>query len=68
MQTVSKKNTSFLKGLLRNLGLILLIGIVLFIIFPDLMRQVFGVFGGLFAPGLILVLIVIFALPRRRKR
>jgi len=56
----------FIKDLLRNLALLLLIGLVLFLIFPDIMRQIVQLYGLLFGP-VILLLLVAFALPRRRR-
>ena len=55
----------FIKDLLRNLALLLLIALVLFVIFPDIMRQIVQLYGLLFGP-VILLLLVAFALPRRR--
>jgi Na+/serine symporter len=57
----------FLKNLLRNLAILIVIGLVLLIISPDLMKQVYQFFGALFGPLVILILIV-GALPRRRKK
>jgi hypothetical protein len=57
----------FLKGLLRNLALLLIIGVVLFILFPDTMKQVFQLYGALFGP-LSIILVVVAALPRKRRR
>ena len=68
MKTQNNKGSSFIKDLLRNLGLLLLIGIALFVIFPEMMRQVFQVYGALFTPALIVILILVAALPRKRRR
>jgi hypothetical protein len=57
----------FLKDLLRNLALLLIIGVVLFILFPDTMKQVFQLYGALFGP-LAIILLVVAALPRKRRR
>jgi len=56
----------FVKGLLRNLAFIVVLGIVLFLIFPDIMKQVSQIFGGLFGPLLILIVIVA-AFPRKKR-
>lgn len=56
----------FLKDFLRNLGLLLVIGLVLYVLFPDIMRQVFQIYGALFGPVVILIIIVA-ALPRKRR-
>ena len=54
----------FLKAFLRNLVLLLVIGLVLFILFPDITRQIFQLYGALFGP-FALILVAIFALPRK---
>jgi len=56
----------FLKDLLRNLAILVGLLIVIFMISPDIMRQVFELFGGLFGP-LAIVALIVFALPRRRR-
>lgn len=58
---------AFLKQLLINLVLLLVMGVVLYLIAPDIMGQVFGVYGALFGP-LALVMLVVFALPRKSRR
>ncbi len=57
----------FLKGFLRNLGLLLIIGLILFILFPDMMKQIFQLYGTLLGPVAIVVIIVA-ALPRKKRR
>jgi hypothetical protein len=44
----------------------IIIGIVLFILFPDMMRQVFELYGALIGPLAIIILLVA-ALPRKNK-
>lgn len=57
-----------MRNFLRNLALLVVLVLLLFIIFPDMMKQVIGVYNGLgFLPIIILVLMVA-ALPRRRSR
>lgn len=56
----------FLKNFFINLAVLIGIGILLFALFPDVMRQVFEVYSALFGPIAILFLIVA-ALPRRRR-
>ena len=56
----------FFLDLLRNLGLLLIIGLALFIIFPDMMRQVFQLYGAIFGP-LVIILIVVMALPHKSR-
>ncbi|MCX6615701.1 MAG: hypothetical protein NTZ98_06340, partial [Acidobacteria bacterium] len=57
----------FVTRFLFNLALLVLIGIALFILLPDVMRQVFQLYGLLFGP-LALVILVVAALPRRSRR
>lgn len=56
----------FLKGLLKNLAFLLAIGVVLFILFPNQMSQVFQLYGAIFGPIAILILIVA-AMPRKKR-
>ena len=57
----------FFKDFLRNLGLLIIIGVVLYFIAPKMMSQVIQLYGALFGPVAIL-LVIVFALPRRRRR
>jgi len=57
----------FLKKLLRNLVILIGIGLVLLIIYPDIMSQVYQFFGLFFGPAVILILII-GALPSRGGR
>lgn len=58
---------SFFLKFLRNLALLLVVGIVLYLIYPDIMRQVYDLLGALFGP-LILLILIVAALPRGRRR
>lgn len=58
----------FLKNLLINIGILLAIGVVLYLVAPDVMRQVFQLFKGIYGPAIIILLVVVAALPRRRRR
>jgi hypothetical protein len=49
----------FLKDFLRNLVLLLIIGLVLFIVFPDMMNQVFQLYAAFLGPTALLIVIVI---------
>ena len=55
----------FLKNYLRNLGAMGLLILILFIIYPDLIKLMFQMYGPIFGPLAILFPIV-WALPRRR--
>ena len=57
----------FLKGLARNLVLLVVVGLVLYLLFPDIMSQVLQLYGAVLGPVAILILVAA-ALPRRRRR
>ena len=56
----------FVKDLLRNLAILIGLGIVMLIFFPDIMTQVYQLFGALFGP-LIILIIIVAALPRKSR-
>ena len=56
----------FLKALLRNLAILVGIGIVLLILLPNQMSQVYELYGALFGPIAILLLISA-ALPKKTR-
>ena len=56
----------FVKDLLRNLAILIGLGIVMLIFFPDIMSQVYQLFGALFGP-LIILIIIVAALPRKSR-
>lgn len=56
----------FVKDLTRNLFILFFIGIALFVMFPDMMQQIFQIYGALFGPLAIIILVVI-ALPRKSR-
>ena len=57
----------FTKALLFNLLLVLVCGALLYMLFPEQMSGVIEAYGAILGPAGILVILV-FALPRRRKR
>ena len=57
----------FIKDLLRNLLILAAIGIMLFFLFPDMMRQVFDLYGRLLGP-LVIIILVVIALPAKSRR
>ena len=57
----------FIKDFVRNLIVLLVIGVVLFFMFPDMMRQVYELFGVMFGP-LVLIILVVIALPRGKRK
>lgn len=54
----------FLKNFIRNLLLLIIIGVVLLVAFPDVTNQIFQLYGALFGP-LVFLIIIVAALPRR---
>ena len=56
----------FIGNFLRNVAILAVIAIVLLIVAPDMMSQVYGVFGAL-GPTFVLLFIIGAALPRRRR-
>ena len=72
-RSLSGKNSNpegsrFLSSLLWNLGLLLALGVILFVAFPDIMRQVSQVYALVFGPVVIILLVLAAARPRRRRR
>ena len=55
----------FLLKLLRNVAFLVGLGIVLYILFPEMMSQVFKLYGAIFGPLAFLALIVA-AIPRKK--
>ncbi len=68
MRSNSSTKSGFFVELLKNLGFLIAFGIIIYILFPDMMRQVFQLYGALFGPVIIILLIVIAALPRKKRR
>ena len=56
----------FLKDLLRNLAILIVIGLVLYFMYPDMMKQVFQLYGLLFGP-LVIFIVIVAAFPRRKR-
>ncbi|RJP47665.1 MAG: hypothetical protein C4583_16065 [Anaerolineaceae bacterium] len=57
----------FIKDFVRNLVILVVIGMVLFFMFPGMMKQVFELYGILFGP-LALVVLIVIALPRAKRK
>lgn len=57
----------FFKNLLRNILILVVIGVVIYLMYPAIMGQVFEVYWMLFGP-LAIVMLIVFALPRRSRR
>jgi len=57
----------YLKKTFKNLGLLIIIGVVLLLIFPTQMSEAFNLLGALFGPIIILILIAA-ALPNKKSK
>lgn len=57
----------FIKDFMWNLGLLILLGVALYIFSPKIFSQVYWFLGKMFGPVLIILLIVVTALPRRHR-
>ena len=57
-----------MSSFLRNLALLVVLGIVIFLLFPDMMKGVFGVYNGLGLLPVMVVLVILAALPRKKRR
>ena len=57
----------FLMDFLGNLFWLFVIGLLLILVFPDLIRQVYTALGSLFGP-LAILLIIVAAIPRRKSK
>ena len=57
----------FIKAFLRNLAYLFIIGVIIYLIFPGMMKQVFQVYGALFGP-IAIILVIVAALPRKSRK
>jgi hypothetical protein len=57
-----------MKNFLINLGIIVGCGVIIFILFPDMVKQIFGVYNGLGILPVFILMVLLAALPRRRRR
>jgi hypothetical protein len=57
-----------MRNFLINLTILAVIAIALFVMFPDIMRQVVGLYNGLGILPIIILLVILSALPRRKRR
>jgi len=55
---------AFVKNLLFNLLAIFLLGLIVYLIYPEIMGQVFYAYGELFGP-LAILMVIVFAIPRK---
>jgi len=56
-----------MRDFLRNLALLAVIGIVLFVAFPDMMRQIFGLYNGLGILPIFVLMVIVAAIPKRKR-
>ena len=56
---------SFLKALLRNIAILVVIGLAMYIFMPEVMGQVYDLLGALFGP-LVILIVVVAALPGKK--
>jgi hypothetical protein len=54
-----------MRDFLRNLVILLILGIVIFMAFPSITKQIFGIYKGLGILPLFVIAVIIAALPRR---
>ena len=57
-----------MKNFLINLGVLLGLGLIIFILFPDIVKQIFGIYNGLGILPMFILMVILAALPRRKKR
>ena len=57
-----------MRSFLQNLALLAGLVLLLFIVFPDVMKQVIGIYNGLGFLPIIILVIIVAALPRKRRR
>ena len=57
-----------MKDFLRNLGILIIIGFVFFVLFPEIMRGILELYDGLGILPIFLLLIIVSALPKRKRR
>jgi uncharacterized membrane protein len=58
---------TFIRGFLRNLAIIFGLGLVIYLIEPDMVMQVIEAFGLILGP-IAFLFVIVAALPRRRGR
>jgi hypothetical protein len=58
----------FVSKLLYNLGLLAVLGIILYVAFPEIMGGVFQASLLIYGGPLIILMLVVYALPNRRRR
>ena len=57
-----------MRDFLFNLSGLVVIGLVLFLLFPDISKGIYQVYNGLGILPIFLLMVVLAALPRRKRR
>ena len=57
-----------MRSFFQNLALLVALLILVFIVAPDTMKQVIGIYNGLGILPIVILLIIMRALPRKRRR
>jgi hypothetical protein len=57
-----------MKDFLRNLGILIIFGVVFFMLFPEIMRGILGLYDGLGILPIFILLVIVSALPKRKRR
>ena len=57
-----------MKNFLINLGILLGLGLIIFILFPDIVKQIFGLYNGLGILPVFILMVIFAALPRKKRR
>ena len=57
-----------MRDFLRNLAILVVLLIGLLILFPDMMSQVSGLMGGLGILPFFIIMLVVSAIPKRKRR
>ena len=57
-----------MRDFLRNLAILGVMAVILYLIVPEQTRQVFGVYNGLGILPIVIILVILVALPRMRDR
>jgi hypothetical protein len=63
-----KQYGEIMKAFLTNLIVLVIIGIVLFVLFPEIVRGILGLYDGLGILPIFILLIIVSALPKRKRR
>jgi cbb3-type cytochrome oxidase subunit 3 len=68
MSNERKQLGEIMKAFITNLIVLVIIGVVLFVLFPDIMRGILGLYDGLGILPIFILLVIVSALPKRKRR